>query len=88
MLLFQDILDATALSYGFLFFVRCLSRNRGKYDIAFAFRVRRGVAASLFTVEPNNGVIGPGQAAEVRVTFCSREETHLKVRGGYSGSRK
>lgn len=53
-------------------------RNRGKYDIAFAFRVRRGIAASLFTVEPSQGVIGPGQAAEVCVTFCSREETHLK----------
>lgn len=53
-------------------------RNRGKYDIAFAFRVRRGIAASLFTVEPSHGVIGPGQAAEVCVTFCSTEETHLK----------
>lgn len=53
-------------------------RNRGKYDIAFAFRVRRGIAASLFTVEPSQGVIGPGQAAEVCVTFCSRDETHLK----------
>ncbi|CAN0076157.1 unnamed protein product, partial [Hapterophycus canaliculatus] len=53
-------------------------RNRGKYDIAFAFRVRRGVAASLFNVEPSQGVVGPGQAAEVCVTFCSKEETHLK----------
>lgn len=53
-------------------------RNRGKYDMAFAFRVRRGVAASLFTVEPSQGVVGPGQAVEVSVTFCSREETHLK----------
>ena len=53
-------------------------RNRGKYDIAFAFRVRRGIAASLFTVEPSQGVIGPGEAAEVCVTFCSRDETHLK----------
>ncbi len=53
-------------------------RNRGKYDIAFAFRVRRGAAASLFEVEPSQGVVGPGEAVEVCVTFCSREETHLK----------
>ena len=53
-------------------------RNRGKYDIAFAFRVRRGVAASLFEVEPSQGVVGPGEAVEVCITFCSREETHLK----------
>ncbi|CAM9776267.1 unnamed protein product, partial [Laminaria digitata] len=51
---------------------------RGKYDIAFVFRVRRRAAASLFTVEPSNGVIGPGQAAEVSVKFCSTEEIHLK----------
>lgn len=64
-----------------------LCTRRGKYDIAFAFRVRRGIAASLFTVEPSKGVVAPGQAAEVCVTFCSREEVHLKVRvfgGGWS----
>lgn len=54
-------------------------RNRGKYDLAFAFRVRRGLAASLFTVAPVKGVVEAGQAAEVLVTFCSREEAHLKV---------
>ncbi|CAN0510644.1 unnamed protein product, partial [Ectocarpus sp. 8 AP-2014] len=53
-------------------------RNRGKYEIAFAFRMRRGIAASLFKVEPSQGVVEPGQAVEVCVTFCSREETHLK----------
>lgn len=53
-------------------------RNRGKYKIAFAFRMRRGIAASLFKVEPSQGVVEPGQAVEVCVTFCSREETHLK----------
>ncbi|CAM9629632.1 unnamed protein product, partial [Ectocarpus sp. 4 AP-2014] len=53
-------------------------RNRGKYKISFAFRMRRGIAASLFKVEPSQGVVEPGQAVEVCVTFCSREETHLK----------
>lgn len=57
---------------------RFMLRNRGKYDISFAFRMRRGIAASLFTVEPSQGVIGSGQAADVCVTFCSRDETHLK----------
>lgn len=55
-------------------------RNRGKYEISFAFRVRRGLAASLFTVAPSKGVVESGKAVEVSVTFCSREEAHLKVR--------
>lgn len=62
-----------------MFAVATTHAPRGKYDIAFAFRVRRGIAASLFSVEPSKGVVGPGEAAEVCVTFCSREETHLKV---------
>ncbi|CAM9990944.1 unnamed protein product, partial [Sphacelaria rigidula] len=53
-------------------------RNRGKYNIAFAFRMRRGLAASLFTVSPVRGVVEAGQAVDVSVTFCSKEEAHLK----------
>lgn len=53
--------------------------RRGKYEIAFAFRVRRGPATSLFAVSPSKGVVEPGQAVDVCVTFCSREEVHLKV---------
>ncbi|CAM9160782.1 unnamed protein product, partial [Discosporangium mesarthrocarpum] len=53
-------------------------RNRGKYSIAFAFRIRRATTAALFTVEPSQGIVQPGEVTEITVNFCSKAETHLK----------
>uniref|UniRef100_A0A7S2QVW6 MSP domain-containing protein n=2 Tax=Triparma pacifica TaxID=91992 RepID=A0A7S2QVW6_9STRA len=53
-------------------------RNRGKYEISYDFSFRRPGVAHLFKIEPANGTIEPGAAAEVTLTFTSLEEVSLK----------
>ena len=51
--------------------------NQGKYDVKYAFNIRKALARELFTVEPPEGVIEPGQKGEIAVTFRSQREIEL-----------
>ena len=53
-------------------------RNRGKYEISYDFSFKRPGISNLFVIEPANGKIEPGAAAEVTVTFTSLAEVSLK----------
>ena len=52
--------------------------NQGKYDVKFAFAVRRALARELFTIEPMEAVIEPSGRQEVAVTFCSSSAIQLE----------
>ena len=53
-------------------------KNKGKYDIDFAFVIRRAAVAEIFTIEPASGTIPPDGNVDITVTFCSVREVTLK----------
>ena len=53
-------------------------RNRGKYEISYDFSFKRPGLSNLFTIEPAQGAIEPGAAAEITLTFTSLEEVSFK----------
>ncbi|GMH58813.1 hypothetical protein TrST_g5240 [Triparma strigata] len=53
-------------------------RNRGKYEISYDFSFKRPGISANFTIEPANGKIEPGAAAEVTLTFTSLQEVTLR----------
>jgi len=53
-------------------------RNMGKYDITYEFKIRRHSTQQLFLIEPKQGLILPGDSAEISVLFVSDREVRLK----------
>ncbi|EKX37002.1 hypothetical protein GUITHDRAFT_78541 [Guillardia theta CCMP2712] len=56
-------------------------RNQGKYQLGYKFafaRPKRNFAASFFTVQTVEGVLGPEGTAEMMVVFESKQEVEFK----------
>jgi hydrocephalus-inducing protein len=53
-------------------------KNKGKYQIEYAFNVRKPHLKELFVLEPATGMIQPGEVCEIAATFCSKYEVMLK----------
>jgi len=75
--------DRSSLNYGNVKVGDSLSEtvslsNQGKYPYAFKFEMRKASTKEAFLLEPSSGIIGPGESAKVRVTFCSKKALSIK----------